>query len=89
MTLDAEGKKKLVEQFGQHEGDTGSASVQVAVLTRRIADLTDHLREHPQDHDCRQGLLDMVGRRKRLLDYLRLNDTDRYRRVVDELGLRH
>lgn len=89
MTLDASQKQEIFDEFGKHEDDRGSAPVQVAVLTHRIAELTDHLKEHPNDHDGRQGLLTMVGRRKRLLDYLRMNDTERYREVVDELGLRH
>lgn len=88
MTLDVEQKQEVIEKFAKHENDRGSAGVQVAVLTRRIADLTEHLKEHPQDHHSRRGLLKMVGRRRRLLDYLRKNDTDRYRSLVDELGLR-
>lgn len=89
MTVDQKEKQEIFDQFGATEDDTGSAPVQVAVLTHRIAELTDHLKEHPNDHDGRQGLLTMVGRRKRLLDYLRMNDTESYREVVDELGLRH
>lgn len=89
MTLAAEDKQEIFETFGKHENDQGSAGIQVALLTRRIEDLTEHLKEHPQDHHSRQGLLRMVGRRRRLLDYLRKNETDRYRDVVDQLGLRH
>lgn len=89
MTLEATDKEAIFEKFGQHDQDRGSAGVQVALLTRRIEDLTEHLKDHPQDHHSRQGLLQMVGRRRRLLDYLRKTDADRYRSVVEELGLRH
>lgn len=89
MTLEATDKREIIETFGKHDGDQGSAGVQVALLTRRIEHLTEHLKEHPQDHHSRQGLLRMVGRRRRLLDYLRRTQTDRYRHVVEELGLRH
>lgn len=89
MTIGVQEKQEIIEKFARHENDRGSAGVQVAILTHRIADLTGHLKEHPQDHHSRRGLLKMVGRRRRLLDYLRQNDTDRYREVVEELGLRH
>lgn len=89
MALETEKKQKIFERFGKHEDDRGSAGVQVALLTRRIEELTGHLKGHPQDHHSRQGLLRMVGRRRRLLDYLRNDDPDRYRDVVEELGLRH
>ena len=89
MTLETTDKQEIFETFGKHDEDRGSAGVQVALLTRRIEDLTEHLKQHPQDHHSRQGLLQMVGRRRRLLDYLRKNDADRYRTVVEELGLRH
>lgn len=88
MPLDSTETRAIVEKFGEHEEDTGSPSVQVALLTARIEELTDHFREHPQDHNGRRGLLKLVGRRRRLLDYLRKDDVEEYRRVVDELGLR-
>lgn len=89
MSIATEKKQEIIDKFGQHEDDHGSAAVQVAILTHRIEELTDHFEEHPQDHHGRRGLLQMVGRRRRLLDYLRDNDVEEYRRVVDELGLRH
>ena len=75
-------------QFAKHEGDTGSPEVQVALLTARINELTEHLREHKKDHHSRRGLLMLVGQRRRLLNYLRRHDVDRYRALVQELGLR-
>lgn len=89
MPLDTVEKREIIEQFGEHEEDTGSPSVQIALLTARIDELTNHFRDHPKDHHGRQGLLRMVGRRRRLLDYLRKDDVEEYRRVVEELGLRH
>ena len=88
MGLTDERREAIVEKFGDHENDHGSAAVQIAILTQRIEDLTDHFDEHSQDHHSRRGLLSMVGRRRRLLDYLRDKDVEEYRRVVDELGLR-
>lgn len=88
MAIETEKKQELIEKFGKHEDDHGSAAVQVAILTHRIDELTDHFDGHPQDHDGRRGLLQMVGRRRRLLDYLKDDDVEEYRRVVDELGLR-
>jgi small subunit ribosomal protein S15 len=88
MTLTTEKKREIAEKFGKHEDDVGSAAVQIAILTARIEDLTEHFQEHPQDHHSRQGLLTMVGRRRRLLDYLQDNDVEEYREVIDELGLR-
>ena len=88
MTVTAERKQELVAKFGKAEGDTGSAEVQIAVLTRRIQELTDHLKLHKQDHHSRRGLLMMVGKRRRLLRYLERADIDRYRKVVSDLGLR-
>ncbi|MCG8469961.1 MAG: 30S ribosomal protein S15 [Gemmatimonadetes bacterium] len=82
-------KQDIIEKFSRRENDQGSASVQVALLTARIEELTDHFRDHPKDHHSRRGLLKMVGRRRRLLNYLRKNDLDRYRSVIEELGLRH
>jgi len=88
MTLTKERKQELIGRFGDSEGDTGSAAVQVALLTERINELTEHLRHHPKDHHSRRGLLMLVGKRRRLLGYLERTDLDRYRSLVDELGLR-
>ncbi len=88
MAINTEKKQELIEKFGKHEDDHGSAAVQVAILTHRIDELTAHFDEHPQDHDGRRGLIQMVGRRRRLLDYLRDEDVEEYRQVVDELDLR-
>lgn len=82
-------KQQVIEKYQQHENDRGSAPVQVALLTARINDLTDHFRTHPKDHHSRRGLLKMVGKRRRLLDYLRRTDLDRYRELIEDLGLRH
>ena len=79
---------EVIGDFGHHETDTGSPEVQVALLTERINHLTEHLREHKGDHHGRRGLLMMVGRRRRLLDYLRSQDVERYRKLVAQLGLR-
>ena len=81
-------KKKIVEEFGRHESDTGSAEVQVAILTERINQLADHLRTHKKDFSSRRGLLKLVGRRSALLKYLIRNDVTRYRQVRTKLGLR-
>ena len=88
MTLTADQKLEVVKQFGKSEGDTGSPEVQIALLTRRINHLTDHLREHKHDHHSRRGLLMLVGQRRRLLNYLQRKDVDRYRGLIQELGLR-
>jgi len=88
MTITAERKRELVSKFGQGEADTGRTEVQVAILTDRINELTEHLREHSRDHHSRRGLLKLVGQRRRLLTYLRGSDLDRYRTLVGELGLR-
>ena len=82
-------KAPTIEKHRIHESDTGSAKVQVAVLTERINYLTDHFREHRKDHHSRRGLLKMVGRRKRLLTYLRRTDVETYRQLVQQLGLRY
>ncbi len=87
-TLTQEQKRELVEKFGKGENDTGSAEVQVAMLTQRINDLTGHLRAHGKDHHSRRGLLMLVGRRRRFLNYLRRKDLEGYRSLVRELGLR-
>jgi small subunit ribosomal protein S15 len=88
VSLTVERKREIVDRFGRSEGDTGSTEVQVALLTERINGLTEHLREHTKDHHSRRGLLMLVGQRRRLLDYLRRSDLDRYRTLIGELGLR-
>ena len=88
MPLTKEKKAELVSRFGSNDSDTGSASVQVALLTERINELTEHLRSHPKDHHSRRGLLMLVGKRRRLLRYLESSDLDQYRSLVGELGLR-
>ena len=88
MTLTVEEKREVVQQFGKTETDTGSPEVQIALLTRRINHLTEHLREHKGDHHSRRGLLMLVGQRRRLLNYLGRKDLDRYRGLIKELGLR-
>lgn len=81
-------KQEIIGEHRTHEGDTGSPEVQVAVLTRRIAHLTDHLRDHKHDYHSRRGLLKMVGKRRRLLKYLQKKDVERYRSLIAKLGLR-
>lgn len=88
MTLTAEDKREITSQFGKDEHDTGTTEVQVALLTRRINQLTEHLRANKHDHHSRRGLLMLVGRRRRFLNYLQRTDLDRYRTLVRELGLR-
>ena len=88
MSLTAEAKREIVERYGRDGHDTGSVEVQVALLTARINELTEHLRLHRKDHHSRRGLLMLVGRRRRLLKYLQRSDVDRYRRLIAELGLR-
>ena len=88
MALSADAKKTILTEYGVHEGDTGSPEAQVALLTKRISDLTTHLREHKHDHHSRRGLLLMVGRRRRLLKYLTKVDIARYRSLIERLGLR-
>ena len=83
-----EEKTAIIKEYALHEGDTGSAEVQIAVLTKRINDLTEHLRTHKKDHHSRRGLLMMVGQRRSLLDYLKKTDIERYRAIVASLGLR-
>ncbi len=82
-------KAATIEKHKAHETDTGSSTVQIAVLTDRINYLTGHFKTHPKDHHSRQGLLKMVGQRRRLLDYLKRSDVQRYRQVIGDLGLRH
>ena len=88
MSLTQEKKQELIGRFGRSDGDTGSAEVQIALLTARINELTEHLRTHSKDHHSRRGLLMLVGKRRRLLRYLERSDVDRYRTLVEELGLR-
>ena len=88
MTLTQEDKLEVVERFGKDEQDTGATEVQIALLTRRINDLTEHLRTHKHDHHSRRGLLMLVGRRRRFLNYLQKKDLERYRSLIRELGLR-
>ena len=83
-----EQKQRIIQDYRIHESDTGSPEVQVAILTQRINELTEHLRAHKKDHHSRRGLLKMVGQRRRLLNYLKDNDIGRYRAVVERLGLR-
>ena len=88
MPLHQDRKQNLIQQYQQHEGDTGSPEVQVALLTERIQYLTDHFRTHAKDHHSRRGLLKMVSQRRRLLDYLKGKNLDRYRKIVAALNLR-
>ena len=81
-------KQAIMKEYATHEGDTGSPEVQIAVLTKRINDLTEHLKEHHKDHHSRRGLLKMVGHRRNLLSYLQKIDIERYRAIVQKLGLR-
>jgi small subunit ribosomal protein S15 len=82
-------KAPTIAKHRSHDTDTGSSRVQIAVLTERINYLTDHFKQHAKDHHSRRGLLKMVGKRRRLLDYLKRSDVDGYRRVIQDLGLRH
>ena len=88
MTIEKEAKQELMQEFARHDGDTGSPEVQIAILTTRITQLTDHLREHKHDESSRRGLLKMVGRRRRLLAYVRRHDYPRYMALTDRLGIR-
>ena len=88
MPLDAAVKQQIINEYGTGTGDTGSPEVQVALLTRRINDLTEHLRAHKHDHHSRRGLLMLVGRRRRFLNYLQKKDLERYRSLIKRLGLR-
>ncbi|MEV5571529.1 30S ribosomal protein S15 [Spirillospora sp. NPDC052269] len=88
MSLDTATKNKIISEYATTEGDTGSPEVQVALLTKRINDLTEHLKEHKHDHHSRRGLLLLVGRRRRLLKYLQNKDISRYRSLIERLGLR-
>ena len=86
--MDAIRKQELIKQYGRHEGDTGSPEVQIALLTERINELTEHLKVHKKDNHSRRGLLKMVGKRRNLLNYLAKKDVNRYREIVEKLGLR-
>jgi small subunit ribosomal protein S15 len=88
VTLTVEAKREIVQKHGRGDADTGSPEVQVALLTARINELTEHLRTHRKDHHSRRGLLMLVGKRRRLLGYLQRSDVDRYRALIKELGLR-
>ncbi len=88
MALDQETKNRIMTEYATLEGDTGSPEVQVAMLTKRIADLTEHLKAHKHDHHSRRGLLLLVGRRRRLLNYVHKKDIARYRTLIERLGLR-
>jgi len=88
VALDPVRKKEIIDRFKTHSGDTGSPEVQIAILTTRIKDLTEHFKSHKKDHSSRRGLLKLVGQRRRLLDYLKRRDIRRYRRLIQELGLR-
>lgn len=88
MALPVEEKRVIIEKYRIHEQDTGSPEVQIAILTERINGLTEHLKEHKKDHHSRRGLLKMVGQRRNLLNYLRDKDIERYRAIVEKLGLR-
>jgi small subunit ribosomal protein S15 len=88
MSITKETKQELMQEYGRHKGDTGSPEVQIAILTNRITYLTDHLREHKHDESSRRGLLKLVGRRRRLLAYVRRNDYQRYLALTENLGIR-
>lgn len=88
MSLEPVQKQEIIEKFATHKGDTGSPEVQVALLSARIAYLTDHFQTHKKDHHSRRGLLKLVGQRRRLLNYLKGKNVDRYRSVIKELGIR-
>ncbi|ACD95389.1 MAG: 30S ribosomal protein S15 [Geobacteraceae bacterium] len=86
--LATEKKQEIINNFKKHEGDTGSPEVQIAILTARIVYLTDHFKIHKKDHHSRRGLLKLVGQRRRMLDYLKSRDLDRYKKVIEQLGIR-
>ena len=88
MALTADEKTQIINEYATHEGDTGSPEVQVALLSKRIADLTEHLKVHKHDHHSRRGMQLMIGDRRRLLDYLKRVDINRYRSLIERLGLR-
>ncbi|MFW6381839.1 MAG: 30S ribosomal protein S15 [Bacillota bacterium] len=86
--ISKEKKQEIISEYQREEGDTGSPEVQIALLTERISQLTDHLKQHTNDHHSRRGLLKMVGKRKKLLNYLKNNDISRYRQLIENLGIR-
>ena len=88
MSTTKEQKTELITSFATHQGDTGSPEVQIALLSNRISYLTEHFKTHAKDHHSRRGLLKLVGRRRRLLDYLKKTDLQRYRTIIDKLGIR-
>ncbi len=88
MVMTVERKQEVIDQFQLHEGDTGSPEVQIALLSERISYLTEHFKNHKKDHSSRRGLLKLVGQRRRLLDYLKNSDIERYRSIIDRLGIR-
>lgn len=88
MTLTKEQKAQIIEEYKLHEGDTGSPEVQIAILSHRINSLTEHLKTHKKDHHSRRGLFKMIGQRRGLLNYLQNNDIERYRNLIQKLGLR-
>jgi len=88
MSLDSATKQEIIAEYGSGPTDTGSPEVQIAMLTRRISDLTEHLKEHKHDHHSRRGLLILVGQRRRLLQYLVKTDINRYRSIIERLGIR-
>jgi len=89
VALSSEEKKSIVSEYATREGDTGSPEVQVALLTKRISDLTEHMKANKHDYHSQRGLLLMIGKRRRLLDYLKKEDINRYRSLIERLGLRH
>ena len=86
--LQKEVKTGIITEYATHEGDTGSAEVQIAILTKRINDLTEHLKSNPKDHHSRRGMLKMVGQRRSLLNYVKSKDVERYRKIITVLGIR-
>ena len=88
MSFTKENKRDVIKEFGRTEQDTGSTEVQIALLTRRIEDLTEHFKVNPKDHNSRRGLLKMVGQRRKLLNYLKRNDIEKYRSILEKLSLR-
>jgi small subunit ribosomal protein S15 len=88
MSIAKEKKEELIGTYKKHDGDTGSPEVQIAILTERISNLTEHFKTHKKDHHSRRGLLKLVGQRRRLLDYLKSKDIERYRAIIGKLGIR-
>ncbi|WP_022727732.1 30S ribosomal protein S15 [Fodinicurvata sediminis] len=88
MSITPERKQEIIQEFGSKEGDTGSTEVQIAILTERISNLTEHMQSHKQDYHSRRGLLVMVGQRRRLLDYLKRKDKSRYETLIKRVGIR-